>query len=92
MAKEPKLEKFDFEKLRTGATSANASTRKITFIEYFERFSEYPSYLYDNTDGIDNLLAETIKDLSDDPETSKAMRDGIAVLLDRLPAQNNPLV
>ena len=78
--------KFNFERLKADATSSNAELRKNTFKDYFERFEEFPSYLFDNTHAIDALLFKTIKDLENDPETSKAMRKGIEVLMQRLPA------
>ena len=86
MKKEEKKIKFNFEILRTDATSKNRAVRKKTFIEYFERFEEFPSYLFDNTKKIDDLLSETILDLTNDPETSKAMHKGIATLMMRLPS------
>lgn len=76
--------RFSFEELKTAATSLNAEIRKKVFEEYFEQFEEFPSYLFDNTNGIDSRLSETIKSLKDDPETSEKMRKGIALLLNRL--------
>ena len=81
-----KKPKFDFEELKTAATSLNAKLRKKVFEEYFERFEEFPSYLFDNENGIDSRLQETIKDLQSDPETSKTMRKGIETLMQRLPS------
>ena len=49
-------------------------------------FEEFPSYLFDNSKGIDALLSETIKDLESDPDISEKMRKGIAVLMQRLPS------
>ena len=86
MQKSEKKPKFDFEELKAAATSLNAKTRKKVFEEYFERFEEFPSYLFDNTNGIDSRLSETIRDISNDPETSKAMHKGIATLMLRLPS------
>ncbi len=86
MDKPQKKPKFDFEELKTAATSLNAKIRKKVFAEYFEQFEEFPSYLFDNTNGIDERLAETIKDLQGDPETSKTMHKGIATLMQRLPS------
>ena len=76
--------RFSFEELKTAATSLNAGIRKKVFEEYFEQFEEFPSYLFDNTNGMDSRLSETIKSLTDDPETSEKMRKGIALLLNRL--------
>ena len=81
-----KKPKFDFEELKAAATSLNATIRKKVFEEYFERFEEFPSYLFDNENGIDSRLQETIKDLQSDPETSKTMRKGIETLMQRLPS------
>ena len=86
MADTEKKAKFNFEELKAGATSTNAKTRRKVFEEYFERFEEFPSYLFDNEHGIDTMLAETIRDIENDPETSKSMRKGIELLLNRLPA------
>jgi hypothetical protein len=76
--------KFSFEELRIAATSLDASVRKKVFQEYFEMFGEFPSYLYDNSNGIDSRLSETIADLKNDPETSEKMQKGLGVLLQRL--------
>src|SRR3989344_1994753 len=81
-----KKPKFDFEELKAAATSLNAKIRKNVFVEYFERFEEFPSYLFDNTNGIDERLSETIRDLQSDPETSKTMLKGIEILMQRLPS------
>ena len=86
MQKTQKPEKFNFEKLKAEATSGDAAIRKRTFKEYFERFEEFPSYLFDNSQKIDSLLYETIQDLMNDSETTKAMQKGIAILMARLPA------
>jgi hypothetical protein len=81
----PKPEKFDFEKMKAAATHEDPMLRKEAFIEYFERFSEFPSYLFDNEQAIDSRLAKTIQDLTDDPETTREMRKGIDALTERLP-------
>jgi len=81
-----KKPKFDFEELKAAATSLNAKIRKKVFEEYFERFEEFPAYLFDNENGIDSRLQETIKDLQSDPEISKTMRKGIEILMQRLPS------
>jgi len=86
MDKPQKKPKFDFEELKTAATSLNAKLRKKVFEEYFERFEEFPSYLFDNTNGIDSRLSETIQDLKNDPETPKTMLKGIEILMQRLPS------
>jgi len=86
MASAEKKPKFNFEELKAAATSLNAKIRKGVFVEYFERFEEFPSYLFDNENGIDSRLQETITDLQNDPETSKSMRKGIDVLMLRLPS------
>ncbi len=86
MQKTTRPVKFNFEELKAAATSLNAKIRKKVFEEYFERFEEFPSYLFDNTNGIDSRLSETIQDLQSDPETSKTMLKGIATLMQRLPS------
>jgi hypothetical protein len=83
----PKKEKYDFEKMKAASTSNDSGTRKAAFIEYFERFSEFPSFLFDNDVKIDPRLAETMQDLSEDKESSKALLNGITALLDRLPSR-----
>lgn len=84
--KEPKREKFDFETMKAAAANTNPAIRKVAFIEYFERFEEFPSYLFDNEQKIDESLYRTMQDLIKDPETSKAMHKGIEALLERLPS------
>ena len=80
-----KQEKFDFEKMRLAATHQDPAVRKRIFIDYFERFEEFPSYLFDNNVKIDERLSRTIQDLLSDPETPTKMRKGIEVLKSRLP-------
>jgi hypothetical protein len=87
MEQRPKRDKFNFELMKAEATSPNPVVRKKTFIEYFERFEEFPSYLFDNGEKIDERLSETMRDLSNDPETSKTMHKGIAALMMRMPAE-----
>lgn len=77
-------EKFDFEKMKHAATHADAQVRKRTFIDYFERFAEFPSYLFENEHGLDERLSRTIDDLLHDPEVSKELRSGIELLQRRL--------
>lgn len=84
----PKREKFDFETMKAAATHGDRAVRKQAFIEYFERFSEFPSYLFDNEQKIDDVLYETMQDLLKDPATTKEMQKGITALLDRLPSRN----
>lgn len=88
VAKTEKKARFNFEELKTAATSDNADTRKKVFEEYFEQFEEFPSYLFDNTDTIDKKLSETIADIENDPDTSARMRKGIVQMLNRLPARS----
>ena len=82
----PKRERFDFETMKAAAANKNPATRKQAFIEYFERFGEFPSYLFDNEQKIDERLYETMQDLLKDPETTKEMHKGITALLERLPS------
>ena len=82
--KEPKQEKFDFEKMKSAALSDDSAVRKQSFIEYFERFSEFPSYLFDNEHGIDIRLSKTIQDILNDPEVTKELRVGTDLLMRRL--------
>lgn len=85
--KEPKREKFDFEMMKAAAAHRDPAVRKQAFIEYFERFAEFPSYLFDNEREIDKNLFQTMQDLLKDPATSKEMHKGIEALLARLPNQ-----
>lgn len=82
----PKPEKFNFEEMKVAATHRDASIRKKTFIEYFERFEEFPSYLFDTEPRVDDRLLQTIDDLLKDPDTTKALRAGLDTLLRRLPS------
>ncbi len=86
MNKREKKPKFNFEELKAAATSDDALARKKVFEEYFEQFEEFPSYLFDNSHSIDPRLQETINDLKKDPEISKSMQRGIALLMQRLPS------
>lgn len=83
--KSAKRSKFDFVSMKAGATHKDADIRKQTFVDYFERFQEFPSYLFDNEKNMDAILYETVQALLKDPETTKAMRDGVAALMLRLP-------
>jgi len=83
----PKRSKFDYEAMKEGATSDDPATRKAMFIEYFERFQEFPSYLFDNEREIDSRLSDTMQDILQDPETPPALRSGVEALLGRLPAR-----
>jgi len=74
--------------MKAAATSTDSDVRKNVFIEYFERFGEFPSYLFDNENGIDDLLSQTIEDLQKDPAITIAMKKGIDLLLGRLPSQD----
>ena len=79
-----KLEKFDFEKMKSAALSPEPAVRKAAFLEYFERFAEFPSYLFDNDQKIDDGFLATILDIEKDPEMTKPVLLGIAALRDRL--------
>lgn len=94
MRKDPKekVAKFNFEEMKAAATSNDARIRKHVFVEYFERFGEFPSYLFDNENGIDSRLSQTIEELQKDPAATDAMKKGIALLLNRLPSQDSSLL
>lgn len=81
-----KKDKFDFEKMKTASTHEDPVIRKAAFIDYFERFQEFPSFLFDNEQATDPRLTVTIRDLSADESSSKALLDGIASLVRRLPS------
>ena len=74
--------------MKARAISTDSEVRKNVFIEYFDRFGEFPSYLFDNENGIDGLLSQTIEDLQKDPAITIAMKKGIDLLLGRLPSQD----
>ncbi len=86
MKKAPTKPKFNFEQLKTLATHIDIRVRVKAFTEYFEMFEEFPSYLYDNSSGIDATLLSTIEKIKTDPGTSKQMQNGIELLLNRLPS------
>ena len=86
LQKDTKRTKFNFEDMKSRATHTNASVRKAVFIEYFEQFQEFPSYLFDNEHNLDALLYETMQDLLKDRDISKAVKDGVNALMQRLPA------
>lgn len=81
-----KKEKFDFQKMKIAATSDDPAVRKAEFIRYFERFGEFPSFLFDNEQSLDPRLAATMSDLSVDTDSSKTLLDGVSALLGRLPS------
>lgn len=83
--KKEKRAKFNFVSMKARATHDNAAVRKQVFIEYFEQFREFPSYLFDNETNMDALLYETMQDLRKDPETTKVLLDGVDALMHRLP-------
>ena len=87
--KETKPAKFNFEEMKAGATSPNPALRKKTFQEYFERFEEFPSYLFDSGETVDSRLQQTIQELSSDPTTPKTMQKAIQSLIERLPSLKN---
>ena len=84
--KKEKREKYDFERMKAAATHQDPLVRKAAFIEYFERFSEFPSFFFDNEQEIDARLAATIDDLANDKDSSKALLEGVTALLNRLPS------
>jgi len=84
--KGPKAERYNFERMKAAATSTDPAVRKAMFLEYFERFNEFPSFLFDNERAIDPMLDATVRELLADPETSKPIRLGLEQLLRRLPA------
>ena len=90
MADSEKKPKFNFDELKSGATNRDIQVRKKAFLDYFERFDEFPSYLFDNSNGIDNQLYETIVAVQKDPETTEKMQKGLKLLLERLPSNDLP--
>jgi hypothetical protein len=89
MQKQAKQPKFNFAEMKAEATSPDPAVRKKMFTEYFERFEEFPSYLFDNTHSIDPQLHQTIQDISKDPATTKNMHKGIEALRQRLPSEGH---
>jgi hypothetical protein len=80
----PKKEKYDFEKMKMLAMHEDPSVRKLAFVEYFERFEEFPTFLFDNEQKVDERLRLTIDQLIEDPASTKEIRKGIDLLLQRL--------
>ncbi len=83
--KDTKHGKFNFQAMKAEAASDDPKIRKQAFIEYFERFNEFPSFLFDNERAIDSRLYTTMQDLVADNETTAEMRRGVDALLTRLP-------
>ena len=83
--KVPKPEKYDFEKMKVSATSDRPEVRKAAFLEYYERFGEFPSYLFDNEKSVDLRLSATIQALLKDPDSSRTLLRDLDALLMRLP-------
>jgi hypothetical protein len=78
-------QKFDFDVMKSAATSEDANIRKQGFIDYFDRFEEFPTYLFETQSGIEERLLVTMGDILHDPESSTKMKRGIEMLLERLP-------
>jgi oligoendopeptidase F len=89
MTPDKKKPRFNYEEMKAGALHKDRAVRKKAFQEYFERFEEFPSYLFDNEREIAAMLLETIQDIENDPATSKAMHAGVAALLNRLPSRSS---
>lgn len=87
VAQKEKRQRFDYEEMKAAATHKDRAIRKAMFKEYFARFQEFPSYLFDNEQRIDTMLLETLEDLERDAELTKELRAGIDALLERLPAR-----
>lgn len=77
--------KFDYEALKAAATSEDRAVRKVVFIEYFEEFREFPSYLFDNEKEIHKDLWDTAQDILTDKKVAREVRNGVDQLLNRLP-------
>jgi hypothetical protein len=86
--RDPKKSKYNFEELKAGATSPDVETRAAAFRDYFERFEEYPSFLFDNERQLDPRLAETVQYMQSHGETSEKMLQGLKLMLDRLPSSD----
>lgn len=84
--KRVKQERFSFSEMKAAAMSPDVAVRKRAFTEYYERFQEFPSYLFETETHVDEQLLSTVKALVDDPSTSKEVRKGIEALLHRLPS------
>lgn len=80
-----KLPKYSFADMKIAAMSDDAVVRKKEFCDYFERFGEFPSFLFDTDAGVDQRLLDTISDLKSDPLVSDDIKRGIARLVERLP-------
>lgn len=87
--KEAKPKKFDYAELKAAATSPVRSVRKAIFLEYFERFSEYPSYLFDNEREIHEDLWQTAQDILADTHVSRDVKKGVDAMLNRLPFRHD---
>lgn len=75
--------------MKKAATDPDRAVRKRAFVEYFEEFHEFPSYLFDNEQAIDSHLFDTMQDILKDPETTKTVQVGVDVLLRRLPPRHS---
>ncbi len=74
--------------MKLAAMSDDPAIRKEVFFEYFERFGEFPSFLFDTEQGVDARLIETMTDLKSDLTVSDAMRKGIERLMERVSNEN----
>lgn len=80
-----KLPKYSFADMKIAAMSDDRDVRKKEFCAYFERFGEFPSFLFDTESGIDKRLLDTIADLKSDPLSTDELKNGLARLMQRLP-------
>lgn len=83
----PQVKKYSFAETKILATSPHRDVRKAVFLEYFERFSEFPSYLFDNEREIHIDLWLTAQDILADRDSSKEVCKGIEQMINRLPTR-----
>ncbi len=76
--------RFDFNKMKQEAMHEDDHVRKRVFLEYYERFAEFPTYLFDERSGIDPRLQKTIEDIRNDSSMTPAVLKGIEALVLRL--------
>ena len=85
----PTPKKFEYERLRRLATSEDRAVRKESFLEYFEQFHEFPSFLFDNEQEIHADLWQTMQDIQADRALSKDIKKGVEQLLNRVPSRRD---
>ena len=75
----PRFEK-PRDSLEARAVHLNPKIRKAAFEEYFEKYEDLPYTLFNNSDGMDERLAQTLGELAADANTPSRLKDQVLIL------------